>query len=57
MSLGQMAHQVSSSQISKSLPFASPLHNHLTFTPDQYQQLLALIGASNSSFAAIVVKF
>ena len=47
-----MAHQVSSGQISESLPFASPLHNHSTFTPDQYQQLLVLIGASNSSFAA-----
>ena len=47
-----MAHQVSSGQISKSMSFASPLHNHSTFTPDQYQQLLVLIGASNSSFAA-----
>ena len=38
--------------ISEPLPFASPLHNHPTFTPNQYQQLLALIGASNSSLAA-----
>ena len=44
-----MAHQVSSGQISESLPFASPLHNYPTFTLDQCQRLLALIGASNSS--------
>ena len=47
-----MAHQMSSGQISESLPFASPLHNHPAFTPDQYQQLLALIDASNSSLTA-----
>ena len=47
-----MAHQLSSGQILESLPFASPLHNHLAFTSNQYQQLLAVIGASNSSLAA-----
>ena len=38
--------------ISEPLPFASPLHNHPTFTPNQYQQLLAVISASNLSLAA-----
>ena len=47
-----MAHQLSSGQILESLPFASPLHNHLAFTPNQYQQLLAVISASNLSLAA-----
>lgn len=44
-----MAHQVSSSPTSELLPFASPLHHHFVFTPNQYQQLLALIGATDSS--------
>ncbi|XP_075634004.1 uncharacterized protein LOC142606574 [Castanea sativa] len=46
-----MAHQVSSSPTLEFLPFASSLHHHSTFTPDQYQQLLALIG--NSSYKVV----
>ena len=30
-------------------PIASPMHHQTIFTPEQYQQLLALFGASTSS--------
>ena len=43
-----MAHQVSSGS---SLEFASPMHQFSAFTPEQYQQLLALFSVSNSSLA------
>ena len=45
-----MAHQVSSGS---SLEFASPMHQFSAFTPEQYQQLLALFSASNSSLATL----
>ena len=44
-----MAHQVSSDVLATPAPIASPMHHQTVFTPKQYQQLLALFGASTSS--------
>ena len=44
-----MAHQVSSDMLVTPAPIASPMHHQTVFTPEQYQQLHALFGASTSS--------
>ena len=44
-----MAHQVSSDHQVAHTPLASPMNHPFVFTPEQYQQLHALFGASNSS--------
>ena len=44
-----MAHQVSSNALPIATPIASPMHHQTVFTPEQYQQLLALFGSSTSS--------
>ena len=47
-----MAHQVSSDVLLPIAPLiASPMHHQTAFTPEQYQQLFALFGASTSSLA------
>ena len=44
-----MAHQVSLDVLPIVAPIASPMHHQTAFTPEQYQQLFALFGASTSS--------
>nr|XP_023894220.1 uncharacterized protein LOC112006153 [Quercus suber] len=47
-----MAHQVSSDVLPIGPSIATPMHQQTAFTPEQYQQLFAMFGASNSSLAS-----